>query len=383
MPPKTLKQRMANSFRGILQRKDPRPYTNIDYWFGYVDALKKENEELKQENECLREEKELLCEMMEEPTVDMPEDYFSSCLQESDDGNEYHDLDESCFSKDLEKMLERIKISSPGVSFDEIGGQAAAKKELKAVELAISRPGLYEKWGTKPPKGILFYGKPGNGKTLLAKALATNLDALFYNVRLTDFNSKWANESEEILQYIIDDANATAEKGIKTIMFFDEFDGIGPERGMLYYEPWQARIVSILAYNMDGMDNDNIIYIANTNCIESIDKALLRAGRFDKLVEVNNPGYESRKEIIKIYMKKAKNMAKRNIYHDIDIELIANETLGFSGSDITEVIRRVGVEKAILESYNRKVSLITTEDLLEQIRRYERYKSESNIRITT
>ncbi|MEM4318398.1 MAG: ATP-binding protein [Candidatus Pacearchaeota archaeon] len=262
-----------------------------------------------------------------------------------------------------------IIVKKPNVKFEEIGGQEIAKKEIQGIVLALSNPLLYKNWGIRKPKGILLYGPPGNGKTLLAKALATEADAKFYNVSVVDVTSMWYGESEKILQDIIDHA----KKQKRAIIYFDEFDALGREREDAHEAT--ARIVSVLASNMDGIEETkNVIFIASTNHLNAIDYALLRPGRFDRLIEVKNPTKNERKEIFKIHQEKAKKLAEREIFKQIDLEKISEATEGYSGADIAEIIRRAAEEKIKQESAGLKPDLISTEDILKIISEYERKK---------
>ena len=149
----------------------------------------------------------------------------------------------------------------------------------------MKNPELYRKWGTKPPKGIILYGDPGTGKTLLAKALASQAEARFFHVEASDVASKWYGESEKMVKDIF---RLASRNGDKTIIFFDEIDAIAPPREGAH-EATQ-RVVSTLLENMDGIaSHDNVMVVASTNRLESIDPALLRPGRFDRWVEVPLP----------------------------------------------------------------------------------------------
>jgi len=272
----------------------------------------------------------------------------------------------------LNGLKDKLEVVKPDVSFEDIGGQEVAKRELEGLAFALSNPELYKKWGTKPPKGILLYGPPGTGKTLMAKALASEANARFLHVKASDIGSKWYGESEQIVQQIFDFA---AQGGEKTIIYLDEIDSITPRRDGMH-EATQ-RVIGTILQNIDGMgSNDNIMIVASTNRMECIDTAMLRPGRLDRLVEVGLPEAEGRKQILDIHMKKANGVAGRELFENIDIAIISKQTDGFSGADIAEIIRRTLEDKVRVEGSGRDVGLVTTQDILVQITNYERTRTD-------
>jgi transitional endoplasmic reticulum ATPase len=264
----------------------------------------------------------------------------------------------------------KIEIEKPNVKFDDIGGQSGAKKEIEGLAFALKNPDLYKKWGTKPPKGIILYGPPGTGKTLIAKALASQADARFFHVEASDIASKWYGESEQIVKSIFELANGTGEN---TIIFFDEVDAIAPERKGSHEAT--HRVVSTLLENMDGMaSNNNVMVVASTNRLDSIDPALLRAGRFDRWVEVPLPDEEGRKQIFGIHMNKAGEVAGRNLFDNVNLDAIVPKAEKSSGADIAEIIRRTLEEKVRQEGMGMQPGEVTTEDILREMKNYERVK---------
>lgn len=267
-------------------------------------------------------------------------------------------------------LLGKIEIEKPNVRFEDIGGQKEAKREIEGLAFALKNPDLYRKWGTKPPKGIILYGPPGTGKTLMARALASQADARFFHVQASDIGSKWYGESPKIVQSIFELAAKTGEK---TIIFFDEIDAVAPPREGSH-EATQ-KTVSELLIQMDGMvGHDNVMVVASTNRLESVDPALLRAGRFDRWVEVPLPDEEGRKQILDIHMKKTEEIAGRTLFNQIDAETVVSKMDQSSGADIAEIIRRVLEEKVRQEGMGKEASSVSTEDILREIKGYEKVR---------
>lgn len=269
-----------------------------------------------------------------------------------------------------EIIRREITVDKPKVSFEEIGGQDGAKREIQSIAFALKNPEVYQKWGTKPPKGVLLYGPPGNGKTLLAKALASEAEANFFHVEISDIVSKWYGESEQLMKAVFEEAESSSRK---TIIFFDEMDAIATPREGAYEAT--RRIVSVILENLDGLEeHTNILVVGSTNMIENVDPALLRPGRMDRLVEIQLPDNEGRKEIFEIHQRKAEETAGRRLFNEIDMKLLIKETTMFSGADIAEIIRRTLEGKVRLERLGQKPGLVTTKDFLQNIKEYERVK---------
>lgn len=264
----------------------------------------------------------------------------------------------------------KIEVEKPDIKFEDIGGQSEAKREIQGLAFALKNPDLYQKWGTKPPKGIMLYGPPGTGKTLMAKALAAQADARFFHVEASDISSKWYGESEKIVKSIFELAASTGEP---TIIFFDEIDAVAPQREGAH-EATQ-RTVSTFLENMDGMvSNPNVMVVASTNRLESVEPALLRAGRFDRWVEVPLPDEEGRKQILGIHMRKAEETAGRSLFHQISVDTVASSMERSSGADIAEIIRRVLEEKVRQEGMGQETGDVMTDDILREIKGYEKVR---------
>lgn len=232
--------------------------------------------------------------------------------------------------------LREVAIEIPYVRWSDIGGLEEVKKRLQEmVEWPLKYGDIFEYSGLEPPKGILLYGPPGTGKTLLAKAVATESQANFIAVRGPEVLSKWVGESEKRVREIFRKARTYAP----CIIFLDEIDSIAPRRGLgIGDSRVTERIVSTLLSELDGITSlKDVVVIAATNRIDVLDPALLRPGRFDRIVEVPLPDLRAREEIFKVHLRKHANVLTEPM-EDIAREL-AKETDGFSGADIAGVVR--------------------------------------------
>ncbi len=197
--------------------------------------------------------------------------------------------------------MREVFIENPDVKWDEVGGLVDVKRELQeAVEWPMKYPMLYEKLGHKMPRGILLHGPSGTGKTLLAKAVATESEANFVSVRGPELLSKWVGESERGIREIF----RRARQASPCIIFFDEIDSIAPVRGAGGETAVTERVVSQLLTELDGMENlRGVVVLGATNRADMIDPALLRPGRFDKIIQIPMPDKESRKSILEINVR--------------------------------------------------------------------------------
>ena len=234
-------------------------------------------------------------------------------------------------------LIREIYVEVPQVKWDDIGGLKDVKQEVReAVEWPIKYGEIFEEMGIRPPKGVLLFGPPGTGKTLLAKAAATESGANFIAVRGPEILSKWVGESEKAIRKIFERARQAAP----TIVFFDEIDSIAPARGLRHDSGVTDRIVNQILTEMDGIVPLNkVVVIGATNRPDIIDPALLRPGRFDRVIYVPPPDKEARKEIFKIHTK------KMPLGKDVDFDKLAEMTEGYTGADIEAVCREAAMIK--------------------------------------
>jgi len=234
--------------------------------------------------------------------------------------------------------LREVLIESPNLRWDDIGDLEDAKRELReAVEWPLKYAGLFDYMNATPPKGILLYGGPGTGKTMLAKAVATESEANFINIKGPEFLSKWVGESEKAVR----ETFRKARQAAPCVVFMDEIDSIAPTRGGGFDSHVTERVISQLLTEMDGRESlHNVVVIAATNRPDMIDPALMRPGRFDRLVHIPMPDLEGRKRILEIHLKN-KPLAK-----DVDVADLAKRTDGYSGADLSALVNE-GIMLAI------------------------------------
>ena len=230
--------------------------------------------------------------------------------------------------------MREVFIENPDVKWEEVGGLAEVKRELmEAVEWPMKYPELYDKLGHKMPRGILLHGPSGTGKTLMAKAVATQSEANFVSVRGPELLSKWVGESERGIREIFKRARQSAP----CVIFFDEIDSIAPIRGAGGETAVTERVVSQLLTELDGMENmHGVVVLAATNRADMIDPALLRPGRFDKIIQIPLPDKESRNSILKINCEDIP-IADPKSADKIDYEKLAEMTDGLSGADVASI----------------------------------------------
>ena len=231
--------------------------------------------------------------------------------------------------------MREVFIENPDVSWDDVGGLEEVKRELQeAVEWPMKYPMLYDKLGHRMPRGILLHGPSGTGKTLLAKAVATQSEANFVSVRGPELLSKWVGESERGIREIF----RRARQASPCVIFFDEIDSIAPIRGAGGETAVTERVVSQLLTELDGMENmHGVVVLGATNRADMIDPALLRPGRFDKIIQIPLPDKASRKSILEINAKRIPAVKEAGDPERVDLEKIADMTDGLSGADVASI----------------------------------------------
>ncbi|RZN37634.1 MAG: AAA family ATPase [Methanosarcinales archaeon] len=228
-------------------------------------------------------------------------------------------------------------IESPDIGYDQIGGLHTQIESLKeAVELPLTKPEIFERIGIEPPKGVLLFGPPGTGKTLLAKAVAKHTDATFIRVVGSEFVQKYIGEGARVVRDVFE----MARKKSPSIIFIDELDAIGAKRftdaGSGDREV-QRTLMQLLS-EMDGFDpRGGVRLLAATNRPDILDPALLRPGRFDRLVHVSMPNLEARTQILRIHT------AKMNLADDVDIDHLASITNDANGADLKAIVMEAGM----------------------------------------
>jgi transitional endoplasmic reticulum ATPase len=254
----------------------------------------------------------------------------------------------TALSQSNPSALRETVVEVPTVTWDDIGGLNEVKRELKEmVQYPIQYPELYKQFGLNPSRGVLLYGPPGCGKTMLAKAIANECQSNFICVKGPELLTMWFGESEANVREIFDKARQAAP----CVLFFDELDSIARSRGSSIGDAGGAadRVLNQLLTEMDGMEQKkNVFIIGATNRPDIIDPALLRPGRLDQLIYIPLPDLPSRIQVFKAVLRKTP-LAK-----DVDLEVLAKNTEGFSGADITEICQRA-CKLAIRESIEAQI----------------------------
>ncbi|HEY0196595.1 MAG TPA: CDC48 family AAA ATPase, partial [Methanobacterium sp.] len=261
--------------------------------------------------------------------------------------------------------LREVLVQVPNVKWDDIGGLDSPKQELReAVEWPLKYPDNFEKFGVRPPKGVLIYGPPGTGKTLLAKAVANESDSNFIAVKGPELLSKWVGESEKGVREVFRKARQTAP----TVIFFDEIDALASTRaGGSSDSGVTQRVVNQLLTEIDGMEElQDVAVIAATNRVDMLDPALVRPGRFDRHIKVEEPDEEGRLAIFKVHT------AKMPMADDVDLERLAKTSEGYVGADI-EAVSREAVMLALRENLQAdKITMKNFRDAMKKIKTEEK-----------
>ena len=256
----------------------------------------------------------------------------------------------SAYKEITPTAMREVYIEVPTVHWNDIGGLEEVKQDLReAVEWPLKTPEIFTRMGIRPPKGILLIGPPGCGKTLLARAVATESEANFITIKGPEVFSKWVGESEKAIREVFRKARMAAP----AVIFFDEFDSLVPRRGMGYADSGVSeRVISQLLTEMDGIISlEDVVIIAATNRPDIVDPAVLRPGRFDRLIYVSEPDEKARLEIFKLYTK---NMP---LATDVDIAHLANTSKSYSGADIDALCREAAMHALRRDVNSKEVTL--------------------------
>ncbi len=290
--------------------------------------------------------------------------------------------------KEIEpSAMREVLVEVPNIKWEDIGGLAEVKEELQeAIEWPLKYPEIFAHMNTAPPKGVLLYGPPGTGKTMLAKAVANESEANFISIKGPEVLSKWVGESEKAIREVF----RKARQASPTIIFFDELDSITPVRGSGFGSSQVTeRVISQILTELDGLEElKDVVVIGATNRIDIVDAALLRPGRFDKLLKVPIPDLDARKQILKIHLE------KKPLADDVKIDELADKTEGYSGADLAalanttsmlvikeHIAKSKTLEKAKETLKDLKISMKDFEKTLEKMKPSSAVKTDSKLTI--
>jgi len=286
-------------------------------------------------------------------------------------------VDMNDFQESLKEIepsaMREVLVEVPNVKWTDIGGLAEVKEELQeAIEWPLKYPEFFAHMNTAPPKGVLLHGPPGTGKTMLAKAVANESEANFISIKGPELLSKWVGESEKAVREVF----RKARQASPTIIFFDELDSITPVRGGRGDSQVTERVISQILTELDGLEElKDVVVIGATNRIDIVDPALLRPGRFDKLLSVPVPDLDARKEILKIHLE------KKPLAEDVNVDQLAEKTEGYTGADLAalcnttsmlvikeHITKSKTIEKAKEKLKELKISMKDFEKVLEKMK---------------
>ncbi|MFC7201361.1 proteasome-activating nucleotidase Pan2 [Halospeciosus flavus] len=340
----------------------------------HFEELQDVHEELEEQLESVREKREDLREQVDElqrenETLKTASLYIATVEDLNEDGAviKQHGNNQEVLTEVGDRLRERVEIGdrvaindsfsiqrvlddetdaraqamevdqSPSVEYDDIGGLEEKLREVReAVEDPLVNPEQFEKVGVEPPSGVLLYGPPGTGKTMMAKAVANETDATFIKMAGSELVQKFIGEGSRLVRDLFE----LAEKEEPAIIFIDEIDAVAAERtdSKTSGDAEVQRTMMQLLSEMDGFDErGDVRIIAATNRFDMLDSAILRPGRFDRLIEVPNPDQEARERILEIHTE------GMNLAEAVDYETLASKTEGFSGAELESLTTEAGM----------------------------------------
>ncbi len=268
---------------------------------------------------------------------------------------------QAAYSEVTPTAMREVYVEVPTVRWKDVGGLEKVKEELiEAVEWPLKKPESFKKLGIKPPKGIMVYGPPGCGKTLLAKAVANESEANFISIKGPEVFSKWVGEAEKAIREVFRKARTASP----AIIFFDEIDALAPRRGAGYADSGVTeRVISQLLTELDGIEAlNNVVVMAATNRPDMLDPALLRPGRFDRLIYVPSPDHKTLIQIFKIH---SENMP---LSDDVNLKDLARMCGGYSGADVEALCREAALNTLRRNHGATKVKYEDFRGAMEQIK---------------
>src|SRR5881397_1628218 len=257
--------------------------------------------------------------------------------------------------------MREVYIEVRTVHWSDVGGLTEVKQQLQeAVEWPLKKPEVFKRLGIRAPKGILLFGPPGCGKTMLARSVATESEANFISIKGPELFSKWVGESEKAIREVFRKGRTAAP----SIIFFDELDSVVPRRGTGFGDSGVSeRVISQLLTELDGIESlENVVVIGATNRPDIIDPAILRPGRFDRLIFVPAPDHATRMQILKIHTR---NMP---LSQDVDVDQITRQAAGYSGADMEAVCREAGLISLRRDIETKSVTMEDFRDALERVK---------------
>lgn len=264
----------------------------------------------------------------------------------------------------------------PETTFDLIGGLSNAKRELDVFSLALTHPELHQKWGTVPSQGVILYGPPGSGKSLLVKALANRADAIELRAVLPNLvlqTMKIPQKWEEFLK----DLYSLLGEFRRTIVHLDDIDLLGSDYEHLF-QAMKGAMVQLTPFLLELVDRfiaqKNTIVVSSTTRLDQIKPQFIKPGRFERIIEVPLPDQDARKTIFQLQFQAAEKRAGRPLLGEVDFDAVAQQSHELSGAEIAEVVRRCLEEKVILEGTSKPASPVSTADLKRGIDSYQSIK---------